>query len=352
MKAVPSSLSPDQSNAQKVWLFIDSLTFGGIETHVFELAKGLKLMKIEVTVVFIHHYGEPAMLAEKLEIAAIPFFYLNQEYPANNSYLSLAKAITTNEPTLIHAHGYKASIISKLARKLAKPAFKQVSTFHAGETPKGKVWIYDLVDRYSSALSDARLSVSKLIQQKLPSESHRLNNFIDIQSVTPSSGTQIAFVGRLSHEKAPDRFCKLAELNSHLDFHCYGSGPMENELIASSATNLTFHGHQSNMESLWDNIGFLIIPSRYEGLPMAALEAMSRGIPLLCTDVGDLHKLIVHGKNGFIVSDENSLNHQLNLWQSMSQNEKDNIRAAARETISQEYSTQSVLPQLLNIYQN
>ncbi|MEZ9232750.1 glycosyltransferase family 4 protein [Vibrio amylolyticus] len=351
MKAVPSEASASDTCKKKVWLFIDSLTFGGIETHVLELAKGLRLMNIDVCVVFSHYYKEPAMLAEKLQLVHIPFFYLNQAYPSNNTYQSLVQAIALHEPDLIHAHGYKANIISKLARLFSKMRFKQVSTYHAGETPSGKVWFYDLVDRYSSAISDARLSVSKLIQRKLPAHSHRLNNFIDIQSVTPSTGDQIAFVGRLSHEKAPDRFLNLAKQNPNLEFHCYGSGPMEKELKAIAPQNLTFHGHQTNMEALWGNIGFLVIPSRYEGLPMSALEAMSRGIPLLCTDVGDLHSLIAHKVNGFIETNPDELHSQLNVWQAMSEMEKDRIRNEAQHTIEKEYSTLSVLPQLLDIYQ-
>ncbi|MGF1720981.1 glycosyltransferase family 4 protein [Vibrio kyushuensis] len=347
-----SSFTSDSFKMKKVWLLIDSLAFGGIETHVFELANGLKKFDIDVSVVFIAHYGEQAQLADKLEKASISYFYLNHAFPSSGVYQSLKQAILKYQPNLIHAHGYKASIYSRLARKLIHDGpFKQISTFHAGETPKGKVWLYDFIDRYSAFFSDARLSVSQLIKRKLPSHSYTLNNFIDTTNIDCAKGSQIAFVGRLSHEKAPDRFLNLAIINPEHEFHCYGSGPMECDLISRCPSNLTLHGHQSNMESIWKNVDLLVIPSRYEGLPMAGLEAMARGIPLLCTNVGDLSELIEHQNNGFIVDNEGDLQQQLQLWLLMSECDKQKIRHAAKQTIEQHYSTKSVLPQLLDIYQ-
>ncbi|OEE34545.1 glycosyl transferase [Vibrio genomosp. F10 str. ZF-129] len=343
---------PEPLDDKRVWLIIDSLTFGGIETHVFELAKGLKVFDVNVTVVFVAHYGQPALLSEKLEQASIPFFYLNHAFPARSTFQSLTSAIVFHKPILIHAHGYKASIYTRLARfATPKVSFRHISTYHAGETPKGRVKIYDFVDRYTSMLSHACLSVSDLIKKKIPTPTFTLNNFIDTADVSQSKGSEIAFVGRMSIEKAPDRFLDLSYQNPQYHFHCYGSGPMETELKSRAPANLVFHGHQTNMDSIWQNIELLVIPSRYEGLPMAALEAMARGIPILCTNVGDLNKLIEHDINGFITNNEAELNQYLALWISKSESERASMKVAAIHKVADQYSTHSVLPQILAIYQ-
>ncbi|MCK6264947.1 glycosyltransferase family 4 protein [Vibrio sp. ZSDE26] len=352
MNVAPCKPKTLKDSQHKVWLLIDSLTFGGIETHVLELAKGLNEFGVDVSVVFTSYYGKQALLAEKIGEMGVQYFYLDIAFPSDHSFNSLKQAIKVHEPSLIHAHGYKASIYSKLAKLLTtKSSFKQLTTFHAGETPKGKVWLYDFVDRYSSWLSNDRLSVSQLIQNKLPKHSHRLNNFIDTQHVQRSKGTKIAFVGRVSHEKAPDRFVSLARLNTECEFHCYGSGPMLEELKKDAPENIVFYGYQNDMVPVWGEIELLILPSRYEGLPMAALESMARGIPLLCTRVGDLDTLVEHQINGFIADNENELNHYLAEWLSMNKTEKLKLQQAAIQTIEQNYSTQSVLPKLLEIYQ-
>ncbi len=59
-----------------VWLVIDSLTFGGIESHVIELAKGLKHFGVDVKVWLVRAYLRPSPLYDKLVALDIPCDYL------------------------------------------------------------------------------------------------------------------------------------------------------------------------------------------------------------------------------------------------------------------------------------
>ncbi|GAM60045.1 glycosyltransferase sypH [Vibrio ishigakensis] len=61
------------------------------------------------------------------------------------------------------------------------------------------------------------------------------------------------------------------------------------------------------MSSVYPRLDLLLITSRYEGLPMTALEAMARGVPVASLDVGDISKLVKHNQNGFVVSDVEAL---------------------------------------------
>jgi glycosyltransferase involved in cell wall biosynthesis len=45
----------------------------------------------------------------------------------------------------------------------------------------------------------------------------------------------------------------------------------------------------------------LLLPSRTEGVPLAALEAMSFGNIVIATNVGGLNEVIENGKNGFLL---------------------------------------------------
>ena len=75
--------------AGEVWILLDSGVFGGIESHVIELSKGLQASHVHVRVVLVSEYSPPAPLVGKLEHANIPFSYLAplskigtfQEYP-------------------------------------------------------------------------------------------------------------------------------------------------------------------------------------------------------------------------------------------------------------------------------
>ncbi|MEZ9446837.1 glycosyltransferase family 4 protein [Vibrio splendidus] len=370
-----STIKPSQGvlnvNLHEIWLLIDSQTFGGIETHVLELAQGLISESAQysdaVRIVLLTQFNPEAIIVEKLNTLNIPFSYLSDlalccSGSSGNSATQLKRAVQHYQPRLIHAHGYKASLVSKLIKLPPRlNSTKQITTYHAGETPTGKVWLYDWLDRYSSFLSDQSLVVSEKIKAKVPSKTHQLNNFVKVPTEltnSPSSSPfHVGFVGRLSHEKAPDRFVALAKQFPDVRFELFGDGPEMDVLAKSQPDNVTFHGHQTNMDDVWSQIDLLIIPSRFEGLPMAALEAMIRGIPVLATSVGNLPKLIEHQVNGYLAKSESDsetalvLEQHLSSWMSLTSEQRDSLKRNAIETVKDQYSPQAVVPQLLEIYQ-
>ncbi|WKY56776.1 glycosyltransferase family 4 protein [Vibrio sp. SNU_ST1] len=364
-----STIKPSQNvlnvNLHEIWLLIDSQTFGGIETHVLELAQGLMSESAQysdaIRIVLLTKFNPEAIIVEKLKGLNIPYSYLSDlascaAGSSSNSATQIKRAVQHYQPRLIHAHGYKASLVSKLIKLPPRlNNTKQITTYHAGETPTGKVWLYDWLDRYSSFLSDQSLVVSEKIKAKVPCKTYLLNNFVKVPSglidIPSSSPLHVGFVGRLSHEKAPDRFVALAKQFPDIQFDLFGDGPEMDTLVKSHTDNVTFHGHQTNMEGVWNPIDLLIIPSRFEGLPMAALEAMIRGIPVLATSVGNLPKLIEHQVNGYLANSETELEQFLSLWISLSIEQRDSLRSNAIETVKNQYSPQAVVPQLLEIYQ-
>ncbi|UGA57721.1 glycosyltransferase family 4 protein [Vibrio sp. VB16] len=342
-----------------IWLAVDSQILGGIETHILELASGLIQFKQKVRVVLLTEYSDSQPILSKLELAKIPYNFLSElsNCKGNANVLTqLRCALKLHRPALIHTHGYKASVVSRLAclhcKWIAPPkSTVQVSTYHAGEAPVGKVKLYDMIDRFTASLSDLNFAVSKDIANKIPSKTHVLNNFVALQSCPTRFGENIAFVGRLSHEKAPDRYIELAKNFPQHDFHLYGSGPMTSQLDKMAGGNIWLHGHIDDMNSVWSDIDVLIITSRFEGLPMAALEAMSRGIPVISTNVGALDSLIISNENGWIGNDMTELSHALNIWLLASEPTKSAIRTKARQTIERRFSLQAVIPQYLEQYQ-
>ncbi|WP_316812024.1 glycosyltransferase [Pedobacter heparinus] len=64
--------------------------------------------------------------------------------------------------------------------------------------------------------------------------------------------------------------------------------------------NVHFKGHESNIESSWLSYHALVLPSRSEGLPLAMIEAMSVGRPVIVSNAGGNEDVIIDGLNGFI----------------------------------------------------
>jgi glycosyltransferase involved in cell wall biosynthesis len=325
-----------------IWLLLDSRQPGGIESHVTQLARGLHDHGWHVRVMFLRDHGPHPMKAQLSE-AGIPWSTLDR------GWYGLCAKLRSGRPSVLHTHGYKAGLIGRLTALVA--GIPVASTFHAGETGTGRVRLYDVLDRWSAILSQRRFAVSEAIARRLPWSSTAINNFVDVPAHL-STGTQIAFVGRLSHEKGPDLYADLAGAFAAEQFHVYGGGDMAAALARSSPANVVLHGPQERMDEIWPRIGLLVMTSRQEGLPMAALEAMARGIPVVASATGNLSRLIDHGENGALcpVADVPAFQAAVAEWLA-DRDLRVRWSANARRTIERDYSTAAILPGLLGQYQ-
>ncbi|MGL5249865.1 MAG: glycosyltransferase, partial [Enterovibrio sp.] len=86
--------------------------------------------------------------------------------------------------------------------------------------------------------------------------------------------------------------------------------------------------------------------------PMAALEAMAHAIPVAAFAVGGLSTLIEHGRNGWLLAENDlpALANVLQIWLDGSDAQRQQWQIAARETIAQRFCAQQILPTLLESY--
>ena len=326
-----------------IWLLLDSRLAGGIESHVLQLAEGLQAYGEHVQVVFLTDYGHHPTV-EQLRQRQITTIKLDGRFS------SLEKTVRCTRPTLIHTHGYKAGIYGRLAALFN--GVPVISTYHAGETPKGKLAFYDWLDRQSARLCNRVYAVSRQIEKRLPVAADIMDNFINTRDLPLCNGLKIAFAGRLSYEKGADYFLELARRLPKQDFHIYGDGPDAASLKVLAPDNVCFHGHQKEMSRVWPAIGLLIMPSRHEGLPMAALEAMGRGIPVVASRVGALDQLVDTNENGWLVEtgDLPTFTTLIQKWLELPESAKQNFKHAARNKVAQRFSSDVAIPRLVSEY--
>ena len=326
-----------------IWLVLDSSGNGGIETHVMELARAIESYGLQVAVVFIKDYGLHPLRAA-LGSAGIASFSLD------GSFGSLARSIRELRPALLHSHGYKAGIYCCAAALVTGCA--HVTTFHSGDPGSGKLALFDWLHRQTSRLNAVNLTVSEEIAERIPSKSLVIDNFISIPEPEPRAKAQLAFVGRLSEEKGADQLLAIAAQLGPLQFDLYGDGPLKDELQRSASANCRFHGNQADMASRWSDIDLLLMPSRHEGLPMAALEAMARGIPVIAFDVGALDQVVESGVNGWLIrkGDLEGFRRAIQQWLTLDNQEKDAMREAARHHIASRFSSRRIVPLVLEQY--
>jgi glycosyltransferase involved in cell wall biosynthesis len=271
-----------------VWHYVDSSQPGGIETHLAALLPALRAMGVHTELMLHADYG-PHPLRDALDAAGVPHRSLG-------GFTALHRALRADRPAILHTHGYKAGLLGRLARLLGGPPV--VSTMHSGGIAHGKVAVYEALDRATAPLAKL-IAVSRPLAERHPAATF-IPNGIALPPEPPAPGEAIAFVGRLSEEKGPVAFARLAARfgpsRPDLRFVAFGDGPLRTEAEAAACGHVQFRGSVPDMEPHWVEVGLLVMPSRFEGLPMAALEAMARGIPVAAHAVGALPGLVAEGR--------------------------------------------------------
>ena len=139
-----------------------------------------------------------------------------------------------------------------------------------------------------------------------------ITNPITVTTVArESSVSKIVSVGRLTAQKNQqmliDAFAKIASLFPKYTLEIYGEGELRSALqMQIDRLNLqdrvSMPGNVLNIHERIMDAALFVLPSDYEGLSNALLEAMMMGLPCISTDCAGSDEYIRHGQNGLLVS--------------------------------------------------
>jgi glycosyltransferase involved in cell wall biosynthesis/SAM-dependent methyltransferase len=125
--------------------------------------------------------------------------------------------------------------------------------------------------------------------------------------ITPDSFI-VGYSGRLSEEKDPDAFLEIARIcrtDSRLVFLMTGAGPLAEQVrqrIEKMALGdrLHFLGQVDHVREYMSTYDVLVLPSKFDGRPVAVLESLALGVPVIASLVGALPELVQEGATGFL----------------------------------------------------
>ncbi|OYV72295.1 MAG: hypothetical protein B7Z74_05780 [Deltaproteobacteria bacterium 21-66-5] len=127
----------------------------------------------------------------------------------------------------------------------------------------------------------------------------------------PEAAVVACFVGRLEAQKGVDALVEalatlpVEELGLYL--LVVGDGSMKCDLEAlvrtrALAEHVRFLSFRSDVESILGASDLFVLPSRFEAMPIALVEAMAAGLPSVVTDVGDNAAVVERGALGLVVA--------------------------------------------------
>lgn len=178
----------------------------------------------------------------------------------------------------------------------------------------------------------------------------------------PCAQQDILFLGRLDANKSPDVLLLAARgiLEKYPDIKILFGGDGDCDYYAEIANQLgvkdrcEFLGWvpDEDKEALFARAAVYCLPSKAEGMPMALLEAMAHGIPVIATDVGGIPNVIEDGVNGFLMAVDDSESMAASLDRLLSdEGLRLSMGLAARSIVADKFAMASHVRRLVSIYE-
>jgi glycosyltransferase involved in cell wall biosynthesis len=287
---------------------------GGGTTHVLQLIDGTR-DAFPGEIRLLSQHGSPILEeAERRGIRSygLDFFKSRADL---RLWLEIRRLLARVRPSLIHAHGARAALPLTHAGH-AGPCLYSVHGYHFAA--KGGLARHG--GRISSRATttvfvspgDREIARRHAIR---PRRAVVIPNGIepeDVPEARPGDGRTLAFLGRLDEPKDPLLLVEiLARLrNEGFRLRVIGDGPLRPAMVDRAATlgvsdRLDLLGtlpRPTALEALRDAT-VLLLPSRWEGLSLAVLEAMAMGVPVVASRVDGNEAVIEDGVSGFLVAE-------------------------------------------------
>lgn len=287
----------------RVVFILPALTAGGAERVLITLMNGIDREKFEPVFITVNEDGPLRDLIDP----TIPFYALGRGTRVSRTLHRLFFRLRALQPDLVvstMAHmNYGVLLLKPLfprTRFIVREAITPSFFLDRGRTEVCIIrLLYRLLyPRADKVISPAQLIIDELRALGIPAEKQvLLPNPVDSDdirasgSVEPRAGVQYVCAGRLDGQKGFDRLiAALPQLRREKDWHLtiLGEGRQRTELenlIAKEglAERITLAGHVARPWPVIAAADVFLMPSRYEGLPNAALEALACGTPVIAT---------------------------------------------------------------------
>ena len=154
-------------------------------------------------------------------------------------------------------------------------------------------------------------------------------DWISKNKLVDSKQLKFLFVGRYERRKGVDELNEAIKIigksDLKVEFHFVGPIPKKKQLNLNDL-KIVYHGLVNDLEekqAIYDRCDVLLCPSYSEGMPNVILEAMSRGLAIIATDVGAISD-IVCDKNGILLEN----NKPFTIIESIMDIESDKLKLA------------------------
>lgn len=347
---------------------------GGVETHAEQLYRRLAVRGCDIEVV-VRAGWVPAQLKEHEGIRLRHIWA-----PARSGFEALIHSLIgvlyagIRRPDILHIHAVGPAIVTPIARLLG---IRVVVTHHGPDYDRDKWgrlarWILLTGERWGMRYAHRRIVISSVIQQLVrnkygldaalipngvnsPSKEEGVEHVLD-QGLSPRQ--YLLLVSRMVPEKrqldlmkafamARPPGWKLA-LVGKLEGDSYSQKVMQCANLNDSIVLTDFLGGK-RLRQVFSHAGVFVLPSSHEGLPIALLEALSHGLPVIASDIPANLEIGLPPESYFPVGDISALADRIGQWTACPLSPE--AAEERRKWVVEKYNWSSVADRTLAVYE-
>lgn len=302
----------------RILFLLKSHEYSGAESVVLNL---MRLLSAEFDTYYASPDGSIKDVVRKNGQKFIPLRKANLK--------SVSKVIKQVQPDVIHASDFSMSVLA---------AFGTSSIPVLSHLHKNPSWIKNKFDPRTILYRFALKKIKKVVcvspaiigefaDGALYEKAVVIPNVIDSDKILASANksiqSDICFVGRLTKEKNPLFFCsvikKVKERNPDIKAIMLGRGELEENIRNYISTNeltnnISLVGFKQNPYPYMKGAKVCMMPSKYEGFGLSAVEMLTLGTPVIAANVGGL-KNIVNDTCGCLMNDYNAAEYALKYFE-------------------------------------
>lgn len=353
---------------------------GGGESVLLSLAENINKEKFDPVVLSF----TDGPMVDQLKVMGIPVHVIPTEKPFDRSVWKRVQQLMVDEQIdLAHAHGTRAA--SNMFWAAKKSGLPLIYTCHGWSFHQDQNVLKKRIRIWGEKFLTKKAAVNICVSHANREEGRRLfgnsfdpvviQNSIDSKKFDPQkkyrdvrrelniceSALLLGFIARFTWQKQPLVLIRaFADVLSDVPgarLLMVGDGEEKDEALSlinelGLKDKITLISFRSDVPDVLAAIDIFILPSLWEGLPVALLEAMSMAKPIIATDVDGTAEVIEDGISGYLIKTENLKENLAVAIAEMCRDKplREKLSSGARNRITRHYNVRSMTEKNEEIY--
>ena len=367
-------------------------TAGGTRQHLMDACLGLPPERFRQTAV-ISTLRDPSFEADLdslreagVEVEVVQMVREIDRESDLRAYRELKGFFADHPFDIIHAHSSKAGMLGRLAAWRSGNRAARVYSPHAFafqmDVTRLRRRMFMALERGAGRITDLLICTCEserdiALRSRImpPGRAGVVRTGVDLSRFHPQANARrvreeldlpgrhriVGAVGALTEQKGHRYLIEAAPLvlerMPHTTFVICGPGELEDELRARSnelgiGRRIRFLGHRDDTPRVYAALDLFVLPSLWEGLPYALIEAMAVGVPVVGTEITGVTDVIDPGKTGWLTPPADAEGLAETIVAALGQEGLSaRMAQAAREMVVRGYSRESMLEALQAYYE-